>query len=353
MISVRYLLMQEIVIVVPDLHLSTAPVEVPSRHSGLPGLAQTARFGSRAPLPRGWRDWLANWLGLESLARLAPASVVAAAFEPADVGQGRDAWLAMPLHLTAGLTTVHVDRRSLIRPPRAELEQLAADFGRVFRDSGQSLKPVDCGELLLFAAPVPAVRTTEPTRLPGGDLGAALPVGAGAQALRRWGAEIEMWLHEHPLNRERAQRHQPPVSTLWIWGGDRGGGPADAPIAAPGPLTAAAFGCDAWLHGLWKLAGGAAQPVPDQIAAVLGYAPAQRAVVVLELGPTLRLDAARSVLDALGELDERFVAPAVRAVRKGDLERLFVLINDQCFLFRSRDALRLWRRPRPALEALQ
>jgi hypothetical protein len=353
MISVRYLLMQEIVIVIADLYLSTAPVEAPSRHSGLPGLAQTARFGSRTPLSAGWRDWLANWLGLTSLARLAPANVVAAAFEPAHVAQGREAWLAMPLHLTAGLTTVHVDRRSLIRPPRAELEQLAADFGRVFGDSGQSLVPVDCGELLLFAAPVPAVRTTEPTRLPGGELGAALPVGAGAPALRRWGGEIEMWLHEHPLNRERARRDQPPLSTLWIWGGGGGGGPGGTPIAARGPLTAAGFGCDAWLHGLWKLAGGAAQPLPDQLGAVFGYAPAQRAVVVLELGTALRLDTARSVLDALGELDERFVEPAVRAVRKGDLGRLFVLINDQCFLFRSRDALKLWRRPRPALEALQ
>ncbi len=46
-----------------------------------------------------------------------------------------------------------------------------------------------------------------------------LPKGQGADDFRRLQSEIEMVLHEHPINLERQARGQQPVNALWIWGG--------------------------------------------------------------------------------------------------------------------------------------
>ncbi len=58
-------------------------------------------------------------------------------------------WLATPVHLIAGLTSLHFDRRSILRLPEAELGRVAASFDDTFRGSGFELRPLGSGELLL------------------------------------------------------------------------------------------------------------------------------------------------------------------------------------------------------------
>ena len=84
-------------------------------------------------------------------------------------------------------------------------------------------------------APHPArwyLRLPEGTRLPalpgpeeavGDDLFAALPQGGDAAA-RRWRAlitEVQVVLHQHPRNRERAAQGKPAINALWFWGAGR------------------------------------------------------------------------------------------------------------------------------------
>src|ERR1700722_2860426 len=126
-----------------------------------PGLERIARFGHRRALDHegGWRAWLARWIGREDLANVSPAVIAAtwASRQPAvdaaaeSVGvqdprvsppQGEGAadpgvsstqgavprgavaqdpavsstiWFAAPIHLIAGLTSLHLDRRSLLQ----------------------------------------------------------------------------------------------------------------------------------------------------------------------------------------------------------------------------------------------
>jgi len=84
-------------------------------------------------------------------------------------------------------------------------------------------------------APHPArwyLRLPEGTRLPtlpgpdeslGDDLFAALPQGDDAVA-RRWRAlitEVQVVLHQHPRNHERAAQGRPSINALWFWGAGR------------------------------------------------------------------------------------------------------------------------------------
>jgi hypothetical protein len=110
-----------------------------------------------------------------------------------------------------------------------------------------------------------------------------------------------------------------------------------APSALP-----AAFGRDAWLEGLWRLQGGVCRAVPQRLEEVLA-AGASAAVLILEVGGQLR-DERDTVAAALSRLDERFISPALQALRRGMLAGLTVVLNDVCARVGRGSLRRFWRR---------
>jgi hypothetical protein len=337
---------REIVIVIRDLYLEP---ELATEASA-PGIEFLARFGDRAPLPEGWRAWTAQWLGVPQYAGAAPASVAAAALEDAPVDGA--VWLATPVHLIAGLTSVHFDRRSVLRLPDTELGELAASFRDTFRGSGFDLRPLGGGELLLIGPQFsPMATTIEPARLLLTSVAEAISKGGVAPALRRLSAEIEMWLHGHAVNDERARHGDLTVATLWLWGG---GAPlAFRPEAAPREMPDAAFGSDPYIRGLWRLAGGELEPMPVDWTSVMDQPRAQRALAVMEVAELLHANASWRLADAVAEIDRRLVSPALGALRRGELDRFVLLANDRCLILRRADRWRLWRRMRTTRTGLE
>jgi hypothetical protein len=345
---------REIVIVIRDLYLEPElAASSAADAAGLelaPGIEQLARFGDKAALTEGWRAWIAHWLGLSQYADAPPASVAAAALEnaPADGA----VWLATPVHLIAGMTSLHFDRRSVLQPPAAELEQLAASFRDTFLGSGFDLRPLGSGELLLTGPEVsPAATTVEPARLLLTSVAEALPMGAAARVLRQLSAEIEMWLHGHPVNDERARRGALTVATLWLWGG--GASAVLRTTAAPHEIMDAAFGSDAYLRGLWRLAGGETRPMPMDWTTVISEPRVQRALGVVEIAELLHANASWSLADAVADIDRRVLSPSLAALHRRQLDRVILLANDRRLSLRPRDRWRLWRHMRSARGGLE
>jgi hypothetical protein len=342
---------REIVIVISDLYLEPSDRADVSGASatGMPGLEHLARFARRSPLSEGWRAWVARWAALAQYAAAAPAAVAAAPL--AGELANRAVWLATPLHLIAGLTRLHLERRSLLRLTRAEAEALAASFREAFRGSGFDLHPLETGELLLSGPPGSAHSgTTEPARMLLIPVAEALAAGDGAPALRRLSAEIEMWLHGHPVNARREERGAPVITTLWPWGG---GPPALAPRLATHAPPDPAYGSDSYVRGLWQLAGGETGPMPVDWRTVAGEPRARRALGVVEVAELLQTEASWHLTDALREIDRRLVSPSLEALHRGELERFALLANDRCLLIAAADRWRLWRRGRAALAGLR
>ena len=345
--------MREIVIVIADLYLppaaeATAP-EAVAAFAALPGIESVGRFGAHAALGRGgWREWLAGFAGRADLAGVAPACIAAVLLERPVVREARasTSWIATPLQLTAGLARVHLDPRGIMRLPPTELAELAADFGSVFGPCGFSLAPLPTGDFLLETRGIAAVDTVEPARCAGGDVAEALPRGAGAAPLRRLMSEIEMWLHGLALNERRRVRGAAPVTALWPWGA---AGRTVTPALRPVPEPPLAFGRDVWLEGLWRLQGSLCRPLPQQLQDVLAGTTAQRSVLVAEAGGELQRTDQLTLADAVARLDERFVSPALRALRRGELAAMTLVINDARVTIRRGNLIKLWRRPRAGL----
>ena len=358
--------MGEVAIILSDLYLATNGHSgsddraAPTPPAALPALTRIARYAGLGPLRGSWRGWLAGWLGRADLAAACdamPAVVAAAALPsggPAAATPG-SVWLATPLHLVAGMTSVHLDYRGLLWLDAPLRDALVREFDATFAARGFALQRLPGGGLLATGpefAQLPV--TTDPARLLGGGIAGSTVHGPGAAALAVLGAELEMWLHDHPLNLARARRRQAPLTTLWLWGG---GPPLAAHLAAPvsaAPLQPAfmtVIGRDPVLAGLCALSGArlreAAPNAPDML-----HSGAARTAVVIDLFNTDPAQPA-TLLDLLQQLDEDLLAPVIRALNEGVIRQLTLIANDRCSVLTARAGLRFWRRSRDPWAVLQ
>lgn len=333
--------MRELVIVVSDLYL---PEEGRGDSLALPGLERIARFGRKSVLAAGWRPWLARHVGCDALALEAPACVAARSCA-ADLAGG--VWLANPVHCIAGLSSVHLEHRGLLKLPLTALEALAGDFQAVFKETGFTLHPLASGGFVLAGPADADGEALEPARGVGTNMAAALP---RSQALRRLGAEMEIWLHEHAVNRLRSERGELPVTGLWLWGGGTLAPAPRVPCACPA-ADDRAFGRNPYLEGLWCARGARVEALPESLAD-LAASPGERSVVLVDICDYLAAERRAEIGDALGLLDARWVAPAVELLSRGALGGLTVIANDRCLTLGRRDALKRWRRARRGLAAL-
>lgn len=389
--------MREIAVVISDLYLPSAADAPSATVAALPGLAETARFGQKSRVDGDWRAWLARWMGRDDLARAAPAAVAAAASSspsPEAFGAG-SVWIANPIHLMAGLTNLHLDYRGLLRLPAEDLARLAQDFTGTFGEGEFHLEALESGQFLLRTSRALNALTTEPSRALVHELDASLPKGQDAPILRRLGAELEMWLHSHPVNEARARRGELPVSTLWPWGGGaalkppgNAAMPGATTAAMPGATTAAppgattaathaaatapavatraappaadrssgpiAFGSDPYLVGLSYLASLQLRALPERLPDPTDWPQAQRAVLVAELTASLHANPAWTMFEALAYIDRCFILPAIEALRAGSVDSVVVIANDVRLQVARRDRLRFWRRrPKSGSAALR
>jgi hypothetical protein len=172
---------RELVIVIADLYLPRAHEAAPEVVAGfgaLPGFEAAARFGTRAALTRGWREWLAGSLGHTDLHGAALACTTAATL-PAPPPSGLTWWIATPLSLQAGAASVHLDHRGLLRLSHAEQDALAADFARTFGSSGHVLLPLPSGAFMLCTCAIGAHAMREPARWAGSGLAHRCRKGRG------------------------------------------------------------------------------------------------------------------------------------------------------------------------------
>jgi hypothetical protein len=343
---------RELVIVIPDLFLDPSGEsrarEAARAFPDLPGFERSARFGSRHALAHGWRGFLAAHVQRPELADLAPARIAQAArTDVSGALAAGTAWIASPVHLSAGLTRVHLAHGGLLRLTGEESEALEAGFARTFGGADAQLTALAGGELLLHTPALAAFATSEPARLAGGMVSEVLPASAAAAPLRRLMAEIEMWLHAEPLNALRARRGVLPVTALWPWGAD---GARGEPVRRAVPGLPEAFGRDAWLSGLYALCAGAPVALPGAFEELAPPRDGCGAVLLVSVADELQRCGEASAAQALARLDARFVSPALRSLASGALAAVTLVLNDTAVRVRRASRLRLWRRRRLGLE---
>jgi hypothetical protein len=328
-------------LVVADFHLDAAELagDAVQGLPRLPALEQWLRRGSASRDTEDWRAVSARIAGRPELVGLPPAQIAALALGDAAPA---NPWLAAPVHLAAGLDHLRLHPAGLLHLEQRELQALAVEFAQVFAGSGLALLPLQ-GGFVLAGLMAQHAQTRDPADFLGADIRNAPPRGADAQALRRLGAELEMWLHGSAVNTARERRGQLAISSLWLWGG--GAMPAGVALRPKALSLPAAWSDDAYMAGLWHASGAEARALPPDLQPVLASAVAS-AVVVLSA-------ATRGPRDQpLPRLDNDWLAPAVAALRTGQVSTLHLHCDGLHCRLRAADRLRFWRRLRPWWERL-
>lgn len=314
--------MQRLTLILSDLYLMEE-----ESHDGVPApnLEWLLRFASRRHRITDWRSWLAGELGYDS----------EAIFPIASFAGPRDAWFATPVHLLAALDHVRLDARGMLALASEEREAWCAAFARTFgpeyalHDDGArgffltGLKPVD-------------VRTTDPARLLGADIGASVPRGTEAGELRRLAAEIEMWLHAEPLNAAREQRGVRPVSALWLWGG--GVTPRRGAVKSR-PSDTAFIGADPFLAAL-ALNAGKPMRAASRDGSELGVRGSLPPHVVIVIAPM-----SGEPRTSLADTDRIWLGGVRQVLDSGAWVE--VVINDSVLRIEGHASWRFWRRRLP------
>jgi hypothetical protein len=306
------------------LLLSTVYIRIAARGSApymrAPSLERwLGRADAKACAP-DWRRQAFHLIAPESVQ--IPAVATAAWHASAAPGRGAWAFVATPVHLVAGMSTVSLPSDGILELEQGEADALAADFNRVWSGDGVRVHR-GRGSLLLcvFDAPL-EVATAVPEEAAGRDIGSALPRGADAARVRKLMSEIEMWLFEHAVNEYRRARSVAAITGLWLWGG----GATDAALPA--------------VHG-WTAGN---DPLFAAFAPQPRYPGAARpgVVVITEWPGTPAWRCA----------EESWLAPALADLKSGRLRRIDLSIGKRCFSVSARGLRRFWRKTRPWWDTL-
>ncbi|WP_129778730.1 hypothetical protein [Peristeroidobacter soli] len=228
-------------------------------------------------------------------------------------GQRADGfWLrAQPIHFAAGLdrlTTVPL--RGPARMSVAERESLTPTIVDHLQSTGFELHAGAEGEWLLSSEAPLQVQTVTPefaAANPGEDI---LPRGRDAGGLRRLMTELQMLLHEHPVNTQRQRRGLPALNAIWMHGEGMLSDPSTHIDALALP---AACGDDVYLRGIYRLHGRPVKTRPADAAGLLAQVS----------GPTVAMI---DVTNAAA-LETQWLAPLSRALMSGAFSNLTVMFD--------------------------
>jgi hypothetical protein len=271
--------------------------------------------GGDAQLIRHFTATPAHW---------APAAIT----RQADVGDAAGAaWLrADPAHVRPEMTGARLlgigERLSLSQD---DVDALLPALKPVFGDSGFALDaPTHARWYLRLRREAKFPQFSAPDAALGEDLFEHQPDGPEG---RRWRAllnEVQIVLHNHPWNAQRAERGLVPINALWVWGG----GLLPDRVATD---ASHAQSDDDLLRALIKFAGGAAQPLGHAFDSASS---AHGDVALYDL---------RRYRD-FAALQRDWLLPAVRALRSGGLSSLVLDAADGTQLqLAPSQRWRIWR----------
>ncbi len=259
----------------------------------------------------------------------------------ADTGARPDSALlrADPIHLRADQTQLRVFHAEQLGVEHAEAKALIDTLNRHF-----------AADAVAFSAPVPQrwyarlsgvarMRTTALSAIVGQIIGDALPTGDDARLWRQRMNEVQMLLHDHPVNAARRERRQPPINSVWFWGG----------AALPEHLEtdySEVVSDNAVVAGLATLAG-----VPQGSGTDSGR-PGHRLWSSEALAPWAAYGDCHTWLDRLARLDTGVFAALVQQLRESRRRVALLTGSGRDFVVRSPDLKRFWRRPRPPFDLL-
>ena len=319
-------------VALPWIEAALAEAKASGALPTLDSLAWLAGRGNAAHIGGNWRGWLLGAVGRTAADSFAASQAGPCLAAYGGVGPGTAAgWaVAQPVHLATGMDHLRLAALADARPDAEEVAALASTLRGHFAGEVFGLVDYLDGAWVVRCEEAFDVVTHDPADLVGRNIHDYMPGGPHGARIRSVMNEIQMVLHDHPVNERRVRLRQLPINALWLWG-------FGAYTAAPGPLATLRnwylHTDDLWLRAFWQVHGGEERALgaPDAFEHDTLFAMTQP--------PT------SDPAEALAEVNSSVLARLCQAVQAGSLSALDVLTGETVHTLDRRSRFRIWRRP--------
>jgi hypothetical protein len=268
-----------------------------------------ARAHARSAPCMNMTAWLCDGFGVKKQLDW-PAAPVALRGEGGDPGSNY--WLcASPVHLR-----VHRDQLVLLPPSslavtQAESQVLVETLNRHFSADGLMFVAPHPQRWYLRLPSFPDLHTVALDDAIGRDINRLLPTGNDRMRYHHLFNEVQMLLHDHPVNENRERSEALLINSVWFWEG------GTLPRASQASW-ATTLGDIPLLQGLGRLAN---VPVAN-LSVGMDFPETGDALVVLPEGPAG--DEAEWA-GHMAKLERAWIAPLLQKIRSGEIQRLDIV----------------------------
>lgn len=192
-----------------------------------------------------------------------PIAPIAAAADGLDVGDAY--WLrADPVHLLLQRDSFSLSEPMPLCVQREHAAFIIASLNQHFSRDGMTFMIGSSGAWYVRLATQPEIQTALPSVALGRNIFQYLPQGAAASTWVSYLNEVQMLLHEHPVNVERQSGHDAVINSVWF----SGGGVMPSAFLKQND-TDLMLGNSPLYHGLAKWSGLAIRPVAQDLSRTL------------------------------------------------------------------------------------
>lgn len=319
-----------------------------------------ARSSRTANASQGIEAWLCRTFGVTKQQDWPVAPLTLQADSAGQVQAENHYWLrADPVHLRLEQNQIVLADSQIFRIMAEEAKQLADLLNRHFAADGcdhpshhgttarQELVflPLTPDRWYLRVTATPALQTHALSAVAGQDIHALLPSGTDSVRWQGLFNEVQMLLHEHPLNQAREARGELAINGIWLWGG------GIMPQLSDYPYTQ--VWSNAVLPRSLALACAAEHAaLPSTATAWRQSATAGNHLAVLDVLHTkTQYDDAYGWRESLKKLEQDWFAPVLAALKQGKLEQLTITVvsehGDKSFTVTRDDLWKFWRTAKP------
>jgi hypothetical protein len=257
-------------------------------------------------------------------------------------------WMrADPVHLHIEHDQILLADSRVFKISQEEADQLVETLNRHFRKNGQQISflPLRPDRWYLLATGMAPAQTHLLGEAASKNIKNLLPYGDNASAWRSLFNEMQMLLHEHPVNQARETRDEVAVNAAWLWGG----GVMPKSIASP---YTHAWSNDPLTASLALMSKAHHSRLPSGANDLLQHPASGHHLGVLDvLHGKAQYGDAYGWRESLKKLEQNWFEPLSGMLKRNMLSEITITAVGSAitrnFTARSGDLRKFWRRPKP------
>lgn len=252
-------------------------------------------------------------------------------------------WMrADPVHLAADHQGLILLDESTFTLDQHDALVLAADIKDILAERGMMLEAPTTNRWYVTMDDVPAIKTIPVHEVAGRDIHYYMPSGKDQQAWAQLLNEIQMVLHNSPVNAERERRGERAVNSLWFWGC------GELPVLVKCPWSRV-FTDEEIARGISLLASIPGAELPETIDDALEVSEGEDDVlIVMSFG--LRHSQYHDLKgwqDFITYLEEFWFADILECIKSKEIGELTILTEYQQFTLSKSALYQFWKRRKP------